>query len=117
MMPDFRENADIIIQPADEQVPYNFNLPASSSATANDGAIPYDTNIDSVAVTAHMDDDTADSELVDSSSVSSNTVTVKLTYPSTNGVGIYHLEMHCTLDNGDASVIEFDFNRVKVRDK
>ena len=114
-MPDFKEQGDIVVQPGDVKVPYAFNLAACSSATANDGAIPYGTNIDSVAVTAHKSDGTAATGLVFSSAESGNVVTVRLTYPST-AVGTYHLKFVCTLDTGDA-VIEFDFNRVKVRDK
>ena len=114
-MPDFKELGDITVQPADVKVPYTFGLPACSSATANDGAIPYGTTIASVVVTAHKSDGTAATGLVFSSSVASNVVTVTLTYPST-ATGTYHLKFVCTLDTGSA-VIEFDFNRVKVRDK
>ena len=114
-MPDFIEQGDIVVQPGDVKVPYAFNLPACSSATANDGAIPYGTHIDSVAVTAHKADGTAATGLVFSSSEASDVVTVLLTYPST-AAGTYHLKFVCTLDTGSA-VIEFDFNRVKVRDK
>ncbi len=114
-MPDFIEQGDIVIQPGDVKVPYAFNLPACSSATANDGAIPYGTNINSVVVTAHKSDGTAATDLVDSSSDAANVVTVKLTYPST-AVGTYHLTFVCTLDTASI-VVEFDFNRVKVRNK
>ncbi len=114
-MPDFKEQGDIIIQPGDIKVPYQFNLPANSSATANDGAIPFGTTISSVAVTAHKSDGGVATGLVFSSSESGDVVTASLSYPST-GVGTYHLTIVCTLDNA-ATVIEFDFNRVKVRNK
>lgn len=116
-MPDFQGTDQITVQPGDEQVPYTFTFTVCSSATANDGAIPFGTTVDSVVVSATMADGTADAELVDSSSESANVVTVKLTYPSTNGNGRYHLKFLITLDNVDASVIEFDFNRVVVEDK
>ena len=118
-MPDFKEVQDIILQPLDVEAPYSFSIPACTSATANDGGIPYDTTIASVVVTAHKQSDGSDvsSEIVDSSSVSDNIVSVALNYPSTSGVGTYHLRFALTLDNSDASVIEKDFNRVKARNK
>ena len=113
-MPDFMNMQDILIQPGDVTVPYSFSMQPCSSASANDGAIPYGTTISSVVVTGHKSDDTVATGLVASSSVSSGVVTVNLTYPSTT-VGTYHLEMVCTLSSG--AVMEFDFNRVEVRDK
>ena len=113
-MPDFKEQGDITVQPGDVKVPYSFNLPACSSASANDGAIPFGTTISSVVVTGEKADGTIATGLVASSSVTSNIVTVDLTYPST-GEGLYHLEFVCKLDTN--AYIEFDFNRVKVRDK
>ena len=115
-MPDFKEQADIIIQPGDFKVAYTFSLPAASSNTANDGAIPYGTEISSIAVTALKSDGTAATGLIFSSAKSAEAITVKFSYPST-GVGVYHVEFLVTLNNGDSTVIEFDFNRVKVRDK
>ena len=114
-MPDFKEQGDITIQPGDVKVPYSFSLPACSSASANDGAIPYGTNISSVIVTGKKSDGTAATGLVAGYSVATNIVTVTLTDPSTAN-GTYHLKLICTLDTDDI-VIEFDFNRVKVRDK
>lgn len=113
-MPDFVDTGDIVVQPGDVTVPYSFNLPPCSSSTANDGAIPYGVTISSVVVTGHKADGTAATGLVASSSVTSNVVTVNLTYPSTTE-GTYHLRFVCTLST--AAKIEFDFNRVKVRDK
>ena len=115
-MPDFKETSNIVVQPGDYKVPYGFSLPPCSSATANDGAIPYGTTIDSVAVTALKSDGTAATGLVVSSAEASNVVTVVLSYPST-GNGTYHLKFLCTLDNADDTILEFDYNRVKVRDK
>ena len=113
-MPDFQDYGDITVQPGDLTVPYQFSMPPCSSASANDGAIPYGTTIASVVVTGEKADGTAATGLVASSSVASNIVTVNLTYPST-GEGLYHLEFVCTLNTG--AKIELDFNRVKVRDK
>ena len=113
-MADFKEQGDITVQPGDVKVPYSFNLPACSSASANDGAIPFGTTISSVVVTAHKSDGTVATGLVFSSSVSDDVVIVLVSYPSTT-VGTYHLTFVCKLDTN--AYIEFDFNRVKVRDK
>lgn len=113
-MPDFKEQGDIEIEPGDVNVPYAFNLPPCSSATANDGAIPFGTNISTIVVTAHKSDGGVATGLVASSSESGNVITVLLTDPSTPD-GTYHIKFVCTLDSG--AVIEFNFNRVKVRDK
>ena len=114
-MPDFKEQGDIIIQPGDVKVPYSFSLQPASSASANDGAIPYGSHIDSVVVTAHKSDGGVATGLVFSSSESADVITVMLSYPSTDD-GTYHLKFVCTLDT-DSTVIEFDFNHIKVRDK
>ena len=116
-MPDFKNTEDIVLQPSDSSVPYSFTLTPCTSATANDGAIPYGTTVSSVAVTAHKQEDSAvvTTELVASSSVSSNVVTVLLKYPATSKVGKYHLRIIATLSTG--AVIEFDFNRVRAYDR
>ena len=104
---------DIILQPSCSKVPYTFTFTTCSSATANDGHLPYGTNISSVVVTASKDDGTvATSDLINSSSVATNTITVKLKYPSTNGTGRYFLNFAITLDNVDSTVIDADFKRI-----
>lgn len=108
---DFTGTKDIILQANSSAVPYTFTFGVCSSATANDGFLPYGTNISSVAMTAAKDDGTsATSDLIDSSSVASNVVTVALNYPSTNGVGVYYLTFKLTLDSG--TILEADFKRV-----
>jgi len=114
-MPDFKEQGDIVVQPKDVKVPYTFSLPACTTAKSNDGAIPYGTHISTVVVTGHKSDGTVATGLVSSSSVTSDVVTVALTYPST-AIGTYHLRFVCSLDT-DSIVKEFDFNRVIMRDK
>lgn len=116
-MPDFKGTEDITLQPGDATVPYTFALTPCTSATANDGAIPFGTTVSSVAVTAHkqVDGTVITSDIIVSSSVSSNVVTVNLKYPATSGEGEYHLQILATLNTG--AILEFDFNRVKARNK
>ena len=113
-MPDFKEQGDIVVQPGDVTVPYAFSLPACTTVSSNDGAIPYGSTISTVVVTAHKADGTAATGLVASSSVAANVVTANLTYPSTEE-GTYHLRIVATLSTG--AKIEFDFNRIQVRNK
>ena len=113
-MPDFQDRGNIIVQPGDVTVPYGFSIQPCSSVSANDGGIPFGTTINTVAVTAHKSDGSAATGLVASSSIASNVVTVNLSYPSTDE-GTYHLRFICTLSTN--AIMEFDFNRVEVRNK
>lgn len=114
-MPSFTGTASIILQPGDADVPYSFKFTICSSATANDGSIPFGRTISSAAVTAHTAAGTdATSELIESSTLSDTTVTIELDYPSTTGTGKYHIKFVLTLDN--AAKMEFDFNRIYARD-
>lgn len=115
-MPNFKGNDKILLQPNDEAVPYRFDFDACSSSTSNDGFLPYGTTISGVSVSATTDGgvDTTD-ELISSTSVNSNNITVALNYPSTTGEGRYHLTFILTLDSG--SVLEADYNGVVARDK
>ena len=105
----------ISLQPGSATVPYTFTFAAASSATANDGSIPFGTTISSAAVTAFdAAGNDVTTEMVVSSSVSSPVVTVSLKYPATTGQGVYSLEMLLTLSTG--AVMEFDFTRVYAED-
>lgn len=104
----------IILQPGSLTVPYSFTFSIASSATANDGAIPFGSTISSVAVKAFDVGGTdRTTEMVVSSSVSSPVVSVALKYPTT-GPGVYSLEFVLTLSTG--AKMEFDFTRISVRD-
>ena len=115
-MPSFKGTGEIVIQPSDVGVIYSFGFSASTSATANDGSIPYGTSISSVVVAAFKETATrtTDTDLVTSSSVTSNVVSVVLKWPTTNGAGLYTLRFFCTLSDGEK--IEYDFGRVIARD-
>ena len=47
---DFQGNDPIVLQPNDAAVPFTFATPVCTSATANDGAIPYGDSASSAAV-------------------------------------------------------------------
>ena len=115
MSDSFQGTADIILQPGSSSVPYTFTFAAASSATANDGSIPYGTTISSAAVKAF---DTAGTDvttqMVASDSLATPVVTVNLKYPTTSGDGKYSLEFVLTLSSG--AKMEFDFTRVFAKD-
>jgi len=111
----FQGYEDIVLQPGSSAVPFKFVFAACSSATANDGSLPYGDTISSVAVKA-FDEAGADrtSEIVASSSTTTTTATANLQYPATTGAGRYSLELVLTLASG--AVLEFDFTRVYAED-
>jgi len=111
-----RDTSSIILQPNDYYVAYKFVSAACSSDAANDGNIPYGTNVSSAAVTAKDADGNTVTDLVAEYATADNVVTVKLSYPSISGDGKYSLTFALTLDNGE-TVIEEDYNRVIAKDR
>jgi len=111
----FQGVKDIILQPGSATVPYTFTFAACSSATANDGSIPYNTTISS-AVIKVFDEAGADktTEMIASESNTTTVLTINLKYPATAGAGRYSIEMLVTLNSG--AVLEFDFTRVYAED-
>ncbi len=111
MSDSFQGTANITLQANDSKVPYSFTFTVCSSATANNGLLPYGTNISTVTVTAY---DSALSPVLTiisgTPTVASNVVTVKLGWPGS--AGIYKLTFVATLDNADGTKIEADFTRV-----
>lgn len=117
-MPDFEGTDYIIVQPSDDNVPYSFGFSVCTAATANDGSLPFGTSISNYTIAAHKHGTTdvdATTELIASHGRNALVVQARLQYPTTLGVGLYHLKFVLTLS--DTSIIEFDFNRVIVRDK
>lgn len=111
----FQGVADIILQPGDATVPYTFTFAAASSATANDGSIPYGTTISGADVKAFDEGGTdRTTEMVASETNTTTVVTINLKYPATTGAGHYSLEILLTLNSG--AVLEFDFTRVYAKD-
>ena len=105
----------ITLQPGSATVPFAFTFAACSSATANDGSIPYGTTISSAAIKAFDETGTdRTAEMVASETNTATVLTINLKYPATTGAGRYSLEMVVTLDSG--AVMEFDFTRVYAKD-
>jgi len=99
-MADVEGHEVIQLRPGDK-ITYEYDASPASSATANDGAIPYGTNIASIAVTGFKGDVDASSDLIQQSGFSGNIVQVQLKYPATNKGGKYQLRIAITLDNGE----------------
>jgi len=104
----------ILLQPT-SRVTRKFYFPPAESATAK-GAIPYNTVVNSVVVTAYDVDGTDVTSLLISGtpSVAANIVTVVLTYPTAWGEGRYKLSFKLTLNNTD--IENFDFPGVQAKD-
>lgn len=114
-MPDFQGTDIIKLKPNTADMPYAFSFPPCSSATANDGAIPFGSTVGSCTVKAYAVSTGADvtTQIVaGSTSVVSNVVTVELTYPATAGPGLYKLTFQITLNTGATE--EFDFPAVEA---
>ena len=112
----FITSGAITLRPGSASVPYSFTFAAASSATANDGSIPYDSTIIGAVVKAfdRSGTDRTSEMIVGTPVVASPVVTVSLKYPATTGVGLYSLEFVLTLSTG--AVMEFDFTRVLATD-
>ena len=115
MADSFQGVEDIILQPGSATVPYTFTFAACSSATANDGSIPYGTTISSAVIKVFDEAGTdVTTQIIASETNTSTVLTINLKYPTTAGVGRYSIEMVVTLDSG--AVMEFDFTRVYAED-
>lgn len=111
----FETNGIIILQPGSATVPYSFTFAAATSATANDGSMPFGTTIASATVKAFdASKNEVTSEIVVSNSNTSTVVSVTLKYPATSGEGNYSLEILPTLNTG--AVLETDFTRIYAGD-
>lgn len=115
-MSSFKGTKSITLQPKSADVPYTFSFPACSSASANDGLLPFGHTIDTCDVTAYDaagNDVTA--EMVGAQVlIVDNVVGIQLTYPATSGPGTYRLTFEITTDGN--AVDEFDFDNVVVVD-
>ena len=108
----------VVIKQGDDAVPISLQLSVCSSATANDGYLPYGTNISSVAVTSYkMDDDrTVTTDLIEAgyTTVANNIVYCRLQYPATNGTGYYGLKILMTLDDAAPTILRADHEKIQV---
>ena len=113
----FETNGIIILQPGSATVPYSFTFAAASSATANDGSIPFGSTIASAMAKAFdpRGNDVSGEIIVGSASVSGGlVVTVSLKYPAVSGEDNYSIEFLLTLST--SAILEADFTRLFAKD-
>ena len=114
-MPNFKSNDEIVLQPNDADVIYEFEITTASTSGANDGYLAYGRSVSSVEVKTYEEDGTEIADLLDgSATIVGNLIRQPLQYPTTSGEGRYKLTFIMTLD--DASVKEADFFRVYAED-
>lgn len=112
-MHNFEGSRSATLQPGDTKKPYEFEIKVCSSQTANDGWIPYGTNMASIAVTAHKDDGTdVTSTMIEGDPTEvANVITVLLNHISE--AGEYYLYFILTLNT--TATIGVYFRNVKVK--
>jgi len=111
----FKNNDQIILQPNDDGVIYEFEVTTATTSGSNDGYLAYGRSISSVELKTYNEAGTLIADLLDgSASIVSNTIYQPLQYPATSGEGRYKITFIMTLD--DASVKEADFFRVYAQD-
>ena len=93
-----------------EKLGYQFKFPIATSATANNGCIPYGRTISSADVTIYSEDGTDVSTfMIDGTpQLSGEIVEVIFTYPDDFGDGRYKIIFELTLDNGWVATSKFD---------
>ena len=104
---------NIVLQ-LDDEIPFTFLFPVATTATKNDGCLPFGTVINSVIVKV-IDEDLEDGtiDFIDTSpTLAGEKVTVKLKYPGTGKDGRYKITFYLTLSNGSR---QFDFRNLYVR--
>lgn len=109
----FLGSAEIILQPNDQRVSYLFTFTVNSSIGANDGFLPYDTNIVSATVNGYTIKGVSIPTLVDSIDITNNQITVYLNYPGSDGK--YKITFILVLDNDVVSVVEADYTHIVVK--
>ena len=109
----FTSSKPMTLQPGDTEKPGIFEITVCSSATANDGYIPFSTTVSEVVVTAYKDDGTdVTSTMVEGTpSLSNNIITALLNHIAVDGE--YYLYFLLTLDSG--TTIGTYFKNIKVR--
>lgn len=105
-MPDVQGQKKTRLRPGDTKVGYTLKVESASTATANDGYIPYGTTVSGVTSTVYDEDGNAvTADIVYAVSTISaqsgyDEVKIEFQYPSTNGDGRYTLKHALTLSDG-----------------
>ena len=115
-MPNVLGNKNVVIQPLDTKVGITIRVKICSTATANDGYIPWGTTVSGVSTTVYSEQgDVVTSGIVYSNATISGgqDVRIELKYPTATGEGRYKLSYLLTLSDG--STKELDFNRIVAK--
>jgi len=107
-MNDFLGFENIILNPSSIKNTYGFIFTPATTITEK-ASLPYNLNIVSIVVSAYTEDNIAANDLIYSSSLSDNTITLALSYPAA-GQGEYIIKFILTLN--DNSVWVKTFNRI-----
>jgi len=111
----FETNGIITLQPGSSKVPYTFTFAAGTSAISNDGSIPYGSTISSAETKAFdASGNDVTTEIIDSETNTTLSVTPVLKYPSTSGEGNYSIQFLLTISTG--AIMEVDFTRIYAKD-
>jgi len=116
-MPNIKGRTKVILQPDDTKVGITIRVKAASTATANDGYIPYGLTVSGVASTVYDEDGTdvtSDIKYANPTVSGGEYVKIELKYPTTNGEGRYTLSHLLTLSDGGTR--ELDFSRIYAKD-
>ena len=118
MSDSFETSGIIVLQPGSATIPYSFTFAAATSATSNDGSIPYGSTISSAVVKVFDagKNDVTTEIIVGSTPVTGSglIITVSMKYPATSGTGNYSIEFVLTLNT--SAVLEVDYTRVYAKD-
>lgn len=113
---DFLGGDTVWLQPGAEEYPLSFGFSACSSATANDGSIPYGTTISSATVVITDPTGTDKTSEVQNGSVSvSGGLTVQFLVDYSAPNGRYAIDIKVTLSSG--AKIPFDWNGLCMGDR
>ena len=125
MADSFKGNRKVDINPGDINVPLHMRLNPASASTANDGAIPYGSTVNSASFTAHNAETNSSSTAIltntsEAGVSSSNVIVTFVSYSTTLSEGLYHITatVACSLSGSTVLMTrEFDFNRVYMKDR
>lgn len=113
-MPDFVGSKYLTLLSEARNVPVSLTFDACSSATDNDGAIPYGDTIASAVVKAYSPAGTevTSSMVTQAASVDGSTVSCEISYYTGCSAGTYTLRTILTLASG--AILSYRLARVKV---
>lgn len=113
-MPDFQGQLTIKLQPTTRNMPVSLTFSACSSATANDGAIPYGDSIASAVVKSYGPDgaENTSSLVTGAAAVLGSTVSFEISHYIGIATGRHKLTAILTMASGYTD--EFDCRRIIV---